>query len=721
MRITTSKFWALCCALTVALSGCDKTTTPTDLTTDTQSITVTMPLEDTGVISRAGDPAAEVAIKSAHIIIYAAKAAGTALPKYTATIDVKTIAVDEANNKVLIFPKDKGIVAGDDVRVVFNHPLTSLAIAKGGLKDALKITTATSVTSAGLVDITKGLPMYGVGVWGSSIKGGTVVSVMRGVAKVQLLLDCRNGNHVDGVMGAGYTTANTTFKLYQLSNVGHADGSFATSTGSEAVTGITNEDEINQPTVSTAAVDNFTGASYIFAYPYSTQSIGAKPLVFVDNTPKTERLAMIMKNTFEGKTLYHRLDIYDPTSKTYLNIENNRHYIIKLREVNVGGYPTADMALINPPSNIQYDVIVEEDGDVIVSNGQYVLNVNTRGSEFAVTSAAGAEELVEVAVVNLVDSKNAPLDEDPAFSVTLEEYFRVSHASNDVVITPPVNTTLGRSLKSLNIKAKGAGVVSFRYTATLGNIVHTSNLITIDSNFGVISIKNFGETLTFNVKSFLNTGDWSVVSDSPSWAPATKDGDKLKVVVANNPSDDPRTVKITVTNGKDATISITINQRGFPYFADRNVGTSWDLTTPEQLCLPANSKPINALSWQTQEPRRWFAWQESLEQCKDWGFQGKKWRQPTKEDFTVLLSSGRLKSGAGFNTAAALLQSDGVEIYFPMVGYSGDPTSVRSYYWSSDEPNIGNAYNLSVYPSNHFLDYFSKNYGVSVRCVLVYL
>ena len=725
MRITTSKFWTLCFALCitlgVALVGCDKATTPsdpvdpTDPTTDTQSITVTMPLEDTGVVTRAGDVAAEVAIKNAYIIIYADKAADDALPKFTATIDVSTITVDKANNKVLVFPKDDGIVAGDDVRVVFNHALSSLSIAKGGLKDALKITTSTSVTSGGLIDIAKGLPMYGAGSWGTNAKGGTLIRVKRGVAKVQLLLDYRGGDHVEGVMGAGYTTANTTFKLYQLSNVGYADGSVATATGSEAVTKITNEGEINQPTVSTAVVDNFTGASYIFAYPYSKQTIGASPFVFVDKSPKTERLAMIMKNTFEGKTLYHRLDIYDPTADTYLDIKNNFHYAIKLREVNMGGYTTASIALSNPPSNIQYDVIVEEEGDVVVSNGQYVLNVDTKGNEFTVAPAAGIEETVEVAVVNLIDSKDAPIDKDLDFSVKLEEYFHVGLATNDIKLTSPANTTLGKSPKSLNIKVGGTGVVSFRYTATLGNIAYTSNLTTIGSNFGVIPAAILGETFTFNVESLSDKGDWSVLSDSPAWASATKDGDKFKVVVANNPSDDPRTAKITVSNDKDATITITITQRGFPYFADRNVGTPWDITTPEELCLPANSKPAYPSAWQTEMPRRWFRWKESAGVCENWKYQDKKWRQPTGEDFRVLFASDRVKIDAGPSRAGELVQSDNIKIYFPMCGWSGSHTMEHCGLWSTD-PRA----NLDVAPHVILVnDYSGKQYGFSIRCVLV--
>ncbi len=714
------KLLALCYAITVTLLGCDKASTPSDPTTDTQSITVTMPKEDTGVVTRAGDAVAEAAIKSAYIIIYAKGAPDATLPKFTAIIDVKEITTDavNVNNKVVTFPKNEAIVAGDDVRIVFNHALTSLAITKGGLKEALKISTSTSVSSAGLVDISKGLPMYGAGSWGSNVKGGTTIRVKRGVAKVQLLLDYRGGKHVEGVMGSSYTTANTTFKLYQLSNVGYVDGSAATSTGSVAIDKISNVAEINQPTVSSAMVDNFTGASYIFAYPYSTQSIGTTPAKFPNTGYKSERIAMIMKNKTATGDIYHRLDICDPSTKVYLDIKNNFHYIIKLREVNVGGYKDVSEALINPPSNIQYDIIVEEEGDVVISNGQYLLNVDTKGSDFYVEPASGKEEAVKVAVVNLIDSKDAPLTKDPSFTVSLEEYFRVSLATNDVVLTPPSNTTLGKSPKNLNIKAKGTGAVSLRYTATLGNIVHTSNLITIGSNFGVVPASVNGETLVFNVKSLLHGGDWSVESDSPDWAPATRNGDKLNIVVTANDLVDARdrTAKITVSNNKDATVVITITQISFPFFADRNIGVSFDLTTEEELCLPANSRPRVISNWANEEPRLWFTWAESLTLCDNWKYQGVKWRMPNLEDFTLLNQSKTITFG--LHRAAKHKRSDGVTIYFPVTGFSYSHSQPYGYFWSST-PNINAIYAHYFWVGQNSYDvtFDRRDYGFGVRCV----
>ena len=65
---------------------------------------------------------------------------------------------------------------------------------------------------------------------------------------------------------------------------------------------------------------------------------------------------MIMKNTGGGKTTYHRLDFHDKGGNKFLDILNNHHYIVKIREVSQGGYDTATKALNYPASNWSSDV-----------------------------------------------------------------------------------------------------------------------------------------------------------------------------------------------------------------------------------------------------------------------------------------------------------------------------------------------------------------------------
>ncbi len=725
MKVITSKFFTLCFMLTAALVGCNKAPTPGDPVdpvvpvvpvvpiTDTLSITVTMPLQDTGVATRTGDSEAEVAIKSAYVIIYADNAADNDLPILTDTIEVENITQDptNVNNRVLTFPKDGEVANGDDIHIMFNHSLASLDIAKSSLKEALKITTATDVASAGLVDITNGLPMYGTGPL--SADDDATVIVKHSVAKVQLKLDYNGGDYVDGRYGI-FTPANTTFKLYQLSNIGYADGSFPASTDSSPITEIANESEINQPSVSTEVVDEFTGASYIFAYPYSKQSIGTSPVVFVDESPKAERIAVIIKNIADDGDVYHRLDIYSQATKKYFDIKSTYHYTVILREVNSVGYRTATDALAGLPSDIKYDLIIEDETGAIVNN-EYQLNVDSNGVDFKVSPLKYETVIVELAKVNLVDYIDAPVTDKQNFDVALEESFRVELASNGVWLDPRFPTTLGKDPESVNVSVSGTGVVLFRYIATLGYRKYKSDEICVNSNLsGSFSAAIRGDSLIFDVKSSSDGVDWSAESDSPLWAEPIKVDNKLKVAVKFNTASGVRAAKITVRNTNDDVIVITISQDGFPYFADRNIGASWTLATEEELCLPANSQPTNILDWQTENPRKFFTWEESVGQCEKWTYQDKKWRQPTKNDFDAVVASGRFQFSQAPNNAVKLEQNDGTAIYFPILGNSKYLDRTFTNHWGIDQ-----GLRLFVEPTEVTTSNSGTiEHGQSIRCVL---
>ena len=734
-RFLNLKTLVACAALTTTLFGCKKASDsgdPINPAGNKQLITVTMPSEDTDVISRAGDAvAAEVAIKSAFVLIYADDAVAT-MPKFSATIVNENItdAEGSANGKVLSFIKDNSIVAGDIVYVVFNKELSDLNVAQGGLVEALKLTAdgagiGTGDFSNGLIDVTKGLPMCGKGVWVDDIT--TTVSVRRGVAKVQLKLAYVTGaNHVAGAAGRGYTTENTTFKLYQLTDAGYIDGTSVATTGSEAVDKAGDNDITHQSAIMT---DDFTGANYIFAYPYAERIIGASPSSLKDNKePSFARLAVIMKNTYEGKSTYHRLDICEPSSKIYYNIVNNHHYTIKLREVGIGGYDSATKALNALPSNIKYDVIVEDEGDVVVTNGQYVLNIDTKEDKFDV---AGANSKIELAKVNRVTSIDADIIGETEFKASLNG-LSVSAGTKALTFKlSGVSATLGRVAKSLYLAVSdagdGMGMAKFRYSAKLGNIVYDSTPITLNSNFEVINAKIAGETLNFKVSS--TSAEWTVTSNSTAWANPINKTDTGFSVVVPRLSSAARIAEVTVSNpigdNKQAgeSIVITITQEIIlPIFADRNVGTSWDIPVDDvnALCLRDNSRPRNIANWKTESPRTWFTWKESLDQCKNWKYQGKTWRQPTKEDFDDLVASRKLQHNVSPHLAVKLVQRDSSTVYFPIVGYSLYPDYDCQPYWSSSYVNA-DVYHCNIYTGSAGV-YLSSNthiWGLSVRCVLV--
>ena len=600
-------------ALAGTLVGCTKNIDNSDVPSDKSLyITIQMPVESNGVSTRAiGD---EVSIvEHAYVVVYAAGAGDSELPKYTTKLNLEDITAggSAGEKKILAFTPTSNIVEGDHVNIIFNKEIADLSIPKNGLIAALKLSSA-----SGLVELTAGLPMYGSGKWTAA--GSPTISIKRAVAKIQLKLDYGSGTHVPGSMGSNFTTDKTTYKLYQLSDVGNINGSDVGFTCSLPITDITNEDEINQ--ASTTKDDNYTGANYIYAYPYSTKSIGSTPSPLNVNDFSPIRLAMIMKNVQnDGKIIYHRLDVYDKASNSYYDILNNYHYTIRVREVNNGGYSTASEALKHPSSNVQFDIIVEEEGTDIVSNGQYVLNVNELSREFTVS---GAESTIKIAEVSRQTSVNAVIEGSTSFNVVKEDIFQVGDIN---VAFTEVPSLLDNSVKSLKISASGEGIATFRYHAKLGNIDYKSAIITvksekyseamvIDGFVGDLGVPNgyanntrfvIGKELKFKATStFKEEWDASLSLELPSVAPAKFTKSTKVASIAENVSDGKDNngfyfnVYRTAPGDKDivGSIDITVtlpDNTVYTHLITAKITTSCDLPTEAE----NYGVKINGLLW----------------------------------------------------------------------------------------------------------------------------
>ncbi|WP_044269852.1 hypothetical protein [Bacteroides timonensis] len=69
---------------------------------------------------------------------------------------------------------------------------------------------------------------------------------------------------------------------------------------------------------------------------------------------------------------YYRLDFH--RDARYLDIKRNYHYIFHITKVRSNGYDTYEEALNNPPSNIEYEIVVDAAGNTSASNGQYAIS-----------------------------------------------------------------------------------------------------------------------------------------------------------------------------------------------------------------------------------------------------------------------------------------------------------------------------------------------------------
>ncbi len=442
-------------------------------------VKIQLPAETTSVESRSVGK--DVAINSASIIVYASASDDSSLPKCVNEIVLPADIVHEAGGvcKILAFSPNDNILVGDMIYVVFNKELANLElIAKGDIINAFKLSSGN--LGAGLVDLNKGLPMYGNSAWLST--GSPTIKIKRAVAKMQLKLDYDGGVNVPGSLGTTYTIEKTTYKLYQLSGSGYLDGS---SVGSTSETPISVIDGADIAGKSAGINDHSTGASYIFAFPYASNAIGT-PLAVLDSKKfSASRVAMIMKNEMaDGSFQYHRLDIYDHLNRRYIDVKNNYHYSVRVREVSQRGYATASDALNNLPSNVDYDIIVVEDGTA-VSNGQYVLNVDPVAEvDFTINDIPTTIKLADMVRIT---SGDAPISTPTALSARIE-YIGERNGFDIITNTP---TELADVKKDFIVSVHGYGVVTFRYVITLGNIDYTSNIITITSKIMPKSVEGF--------------------------------------------------------------------------------------------------------------------------------------------------------------------------------------------------------------------------------------
>ena len=688
------KQWAIIGCLLLTSQGCKKEVSSPQ--SNEYQLRVQLPLSGDVETRTASD---ELAILSASVLFYDASAVESDLPKATIDIASENIQFEGGSTVLLNMLHDKSIAAGDITYVVFNKKIDNLAnVARGSLIDALSLNS-----SSGLVDLATGLPMYGYGAW---VTEGTTIKVKRAVAKVQLRLQYGSDGHVGGDMGSTYTVANTTFKLYQLSDVGNIDGSPVGSTGSTPVYDITNVADIKHPSVEKG--ESYVGANYIFAYPYSTKSIGNPGNTFGNKDFKPERIAMIMKNDLGGgKFCYHRLDMYDHFEGKYLDILNNFHYTVNLREVSVGGYSTAKEALNSPPSNVQYEVIVEEEGNVVVGNGQYILNIDEKGRSFEVTEATAT---IELAKFSRIMSTAATIVEASSFSVVLEESLRIGGVK---VAVKDVPAKLDEQVKSVNLTVSGDGFLAFRYIATLGNIVLRSELITVNSNFKADTIHSSGKTLPISI--FDKSVNWSVVPDKDWVTTETTDPVVLNVVVARNNSTIDRTAKVTITDNSDVNFVFDIIQTRAPIWADRNVGVDFSDVESDPVKLEAALKDPN------RSKHHYYTGYVSEATCKKWRHEEHDtWRLPSQEDMIFLTTYPNVTLNKSY-MAVPIPEGN---IYFPLAGYKHSGAGYvhgAGFYWTSTKYKDTGFYVLSLNPSNdpsiNTSGKGSKPHSLEVRCV----
>jgi hypothetical protein len=89
------------------------------------------------------------------------------------------------------------------------------------------------------------------------------------------------------------------------------------------------------------------------------------------------RAHVVLTKKIGAISTYYRLDFYDSSTKKFIDIKRNYHYIFTIHGIGSEGYPSLDLAKACSGSNIEYTVQIKGDGsNHISSNGQYVVITN---------------------------------------------------------------------------------------------------------------------------------------------------------------------------------------------------------------------------------------------------------------------------------------------------------------------------------------------------------
>lgn len=246
-----------------------------------------------------------------------------------------------------------------DCLYVFINPYTPISLTqdRSGI-DALKWGLSESLDDSKL-------PMCGcIASWNSRIDN--VCVLMRAVAKVEL--------DISAVTVAGKPFANATSIQYSMA---HANAVLYPS-DKAALT----DTEYSPLSFSYLNYDN-DPIIYIPEYRNSTYA-GGEAVAPAATTFDSRRCCLLLHVAGGEYTGYYRLDFHKnavknsatgavQTAEEYLDILRNHHYVFRITKVGSNGYASEAEALANPGSNIEYEMLVEDAGNVSVSNGQYAI------------------------------------------------------------------------------------------------------------------------------------------------------------------------------------------------------------------------------------------------------------------------------------------------------------------------------------------------------------
>ncbi len=118
----------------------------------------------------------------------------------------------------------------------------------------------------------------------------------------------------------------------------------------------------------------------LYIYPTAPLANAPESVLQADNDPVYLLLQVDVNGTLanESDDVYYKLMIRysDSEGKESYFVNNSVRYLVNISKLNTDGYPSIDEARLAPPSNVDYDITIDDQSTNIVNNGQYYLGVD---------------------------------------------------------------------------------------------------------------------------------------------------------------------------------------------------------------------------------------------------------------------------------------------------------------------------------------------------------
>ncbi len=205
----------------------------------------------------------------------------------------------------------------------------------------------------------------------------------------------------------------------------------------QPVYGVTTEAE-KWPEPITAANEGTKFVQGLYMYPTSTAAssdIGAATYVILrvrkdENSPaEGTYYKLLMRHKAEGASEFN----YD--------IQASHRYLVKVHAINTDGYATAAEAIAGPPSNVVYDIIIDDSSTSFTTNGQYYIGV-AKTEYYAATNYSQQSNMMYAnpEIINEINLENFVYNSDGTYTFDFE--FSYNAGENSGIL----NSSLTKSL-----------------------------------------------------------------------------------------------------------------------------------------------------------------------------------------------------------------------------------------------------------------------------------